>query len=333
MSSNLTTSAVGSPGHPPTEDSRLPAADEGSLLSAGRRQLGLLEFLETLWRARWLTVAVMSVFIATAVTYVMMASELYRADVVLMPAVAKSTQGLSGQLAGLGGLASLAGITIGGGGTVEPLAVLRSREFVRAFIEEENLMPTLFADKWDAAESRWKSKKNEKDLPDIRDAVDVFEREIRRVDEDKKTGLVTLSIEWKDAKVAADWANAMAERLNERMRQRALSDAEANVAYLRRESTGTQVVALQESLGRLLEGEMQKVMLARGNREFAFRIIDRAEISKRRSRPNRVRIVAVAIMTGSLLSVLGAFALQVFRQYQGERLRASSPEPFSRGGP
>ena len=69
------------------------------------------------------------------------------------------------------------------------------------------------------------------------------------------------------------------------MRQRALAEAEANVKYLRREFESTSIVALQQSISGLLENEMQKLMLARGNSEYAFRIIDRAEVPRAPSKP------------------------------------------------
>jgi uncharacterized protein involved in exopolysaccharide biosynthesis len=86
------------------------------------------------------------------------------------------------------------------------------------------------------------------------------------------------------------------------MRKRALADAEANVKYLRHEFESTSVVALQQAIGDLLESEMQKLMLARGNTEYAFRIIDRAEVPRSPSKPRLVLIVAVATVFGAMLA-------------------------------
>ena len=52
---------------------------------------------------------------------------------------------------------------------------------------------------------------------------------MRRVSEDRKTGLVTLSIQWKDSVVAANWANAVVMRLNE-----AINKALASPAFIDR---------------------------------------------------------------------------------------------------
>ena len=56
-----------------------------------------------------------------------------------------------------------------------------------------------------------------------------------------------------------------------------------------------------------LEAELQKVMLARGNKEFAFRVIDQAQVPKTRFKPNRKLIVVLATFLGGFLAVMFVF--------------------------
>ena len=74
------------------------------------------------------------------------------------------------------------------------------------------------------------------------------------------------------ADIAAAWATDLVARLNDNMRLRALTEAERNVEYLHGEMAATNVATMRESIGSLLETELQKLMLARGNEEFAFRV-------------------------------------------------------------
>jgi hypothetical protein len=212
-------------------------------------------------------------------------------------------QGLAGQLGGLSSLAGLAGIPLRGGDSAEPLAVLRSRDLSRAFIEEEKLLPVLFADRWDAQAGRWKSS-DAADQPDIRDAVKYFNEEVRSVQEDKKTGLVMLNIEWLDAPTAARWANLLVARANDVMRSRAVAEAQRNIAFLQSELKSATVVSLQQSTGRLLDRELETLMLARGKPEFVFRVVDPAEIPKERSKPKRAQTVGFAALLGLALGGL-----------------------------
>jgi uncharacterized protein involved in exopolysaccharide biosynthesis len=257
-------------------------------------EIDLWELWETIWSGRWLIVAITGVFTLSGVTYALLAQEWYKADVVLAPAVKKGAA--SGALAQFGGLASLAGISLPGAGEGEPVAVLKSKDFARSFITDLNLMPVLLED------ADFGDKK-----PDIRDAVKNFDKNVRTVVEDKKSGLVTLSIRWKDADTAAEWANLLVKRLNDRLRTQAEAESERNVAYLQREIAATSVVSLQQSMGRVLEGEMQKLMLARGNEEFAFKVIDRATPPKRRVAPKRTLIALVSLLAGGFLGILAVF--------------------------
>ena len=209
----------------------------------------------------------------------------------------------SGALSQLGGLASLAGINVGGGTSETPVAVLRSKDFAREFIDDKQLLPVLLADQWDAVTGKWKQTDPGKQ-PDIRDAVKFFDEQVRAVTEDKKTGLITLAITWTDSAVSAEWANELVKRVNDRLQRQSLEESERNIKYLQSEITSTNVAALQQSLGKVLESEMQKMLLARGNEEFAFKIVDHAVAQKRRAKPQRGLVVIVSALLGALLAIV-----------------------------
>jgi uncharacterized protein involved in exopolysaccharide biosynthesis len=270
---------------------------QNSLPQAYDDEIDLWELWDTIWSGRWLIIAITALFAIGGVTYALLAAESYRADVVLAPAEKKSLPAALGQL---GGLASLAGVNIGGGGGQEPIAVLRSKGFLREFIQAQNLQPVLLADARDG------------ETADIRDAVKRFEL-LRTVTEDKKTGLVSVSMRWKDPVTASIWANAMVRQLNDKLRSQALQEAQRNVDYLQKEIAGTSVVSLQQSMGRVLEGEMQKLMLARGSEEFAFKVIDPATPPKQRESPKRTLITLVATLAGGFIGLLAVFLRKALR--------------------
>jgi uncharacterized protein involved in exopolysaccharide biosynthesis len=278
---------------------------------AERQKLGIRDLWDILWRRKWLIIAITALFAVSTVVYVLLADQWFKAEVVLVPA--KKNAGLPGQLGGLAGLASLAGVNIGDKDeSVEALAVLRSNDFAREFINAHALLPVLFADQWDSERKTWKSP-NREDWPDERDAVRFFQKSICQVMDDKRTGLVTVSIEWKDRATAAAWANELVTRLNERMRQRVLTESDQNIRFLRAELAKADIPTLQQSLSRLLESELQNMMVARGSQEFAFRVVDRANPPKWRSRPKRTLLVCVATLGGGILAVALVFLLHAWQ--------------------
>jgi len=277
------------------------------VLPLDRKRSDFSALVAIAWNGRWLVLVFALVFGVLSATFALLATEWYEGEVVLTPAAPKNAQGLAAQFGGIGALAGLAGLTLAAPNTAEPIAVLKSREFARQFIEEQGLLHVLLADDWDAKAGRWKQS-NPKRQPDIRDAIKYFDKRVLTVQEDKRTGLVTVHIEWKDAVVAANWANLVVDRLNEQMRSRALDEAQTNVDYLQKALAATNVVAVEQAISKLLETEMQKVMVARGTKEFAFRIIDPAQVPKFRSRPKRSLMVSIGLLVGGLA---GLFAVYV----------------------
>src|SRR5262249_46340657 len=162
----------------------------------------------------------------------------------------------------LGGLASLAGFAVGGGNTQteESLAVLRSQEFTEAFIESLHLMPKLFPKRWDERTGTWKTGPGV-EPPTLAQAFKYFDGRIRTISQDKKTGLVTVQIRWKNRQEATAWANALVERLNEEMRSRAITKTEASLGFLEKELNATAVVSTREAINRLIEAQIKQRML------------------------------------------------------------------------
>lgn len=264
----------------------------------------VFDLIRDVWRRKVLVLVVPLLVASAAAGVVLLMPSWYTAEVLLAPADERTSVGIGGPL---GSLANLAGISVGGGDTVEANAVLQSRDLARAFIESENLLPVFFEKQWDAEKQTWKDA-NPENHPDIRDAVDYWDRSLRDVNEDRRTKLVRLAVQWTDPDLAAKWANRFADLLNEHMRRRALADAERSIEYLRGELAKTNEVVLQQSISRLIESEMQRVTMARGNAEFAFKVIDRAEVPKRRSSPQRVTVVLAA----GLLSGIATLAFVIW---------------------
>ncbi len=264
-------------------------------------KISLRQIWRILWRGKRTVIAATTILALGSIAYALLAKEIYRAEVLLAPATAQSIPMIGGQL---GSLAALAGVNVGvgEGNGVVALAVLQSREFARDFIEQLDLMPIFFEEEWDAEKNRWRVD-DPTEAPDVRDGVKFFHKEIFEVSEERRTGLVTVAIEWTDPDVAAEWASILVHRLNDRLRERALQEAQTNVAYLQSEMAKATLVTLQESIGRLLEAELPKLMLAKGNEEFAFKIVDPAVPPRLRVRPKRALTAIIGTILGGLLGV------------------------------
>ena len=269
-------------------------------------EISLGELFQTLWLGKWWIggISVLAAAIATVVALNM--PVYYRADVLISPASSDSAGGGLSALAGqFGGLAALAGVNVGGGDGKkgESLATLSSRALTENYIQRENLMPILFADQWDEDRKDWKASVKKK--PTLWDGVKAFNKKIRTVAQDKKTGLVTITIEWRDPKLAAQWANDLVKLTNQILRQGTIANSTRNLDYLNQQLDKTSAVELRQSIYRLIETEVKNVMLAQGSEEFAFKVIDPAVMPEEKSKPKRAQIVLGALMLALIASSLG----------------------------
>lgn len=253
------------------------------------------------WKGRLMIFVAVAISASVGVAYILLGKPLYRAEVV----VARSAgQQANSSLAQLGGLASLAGISLNAGGDSQTnVAVLNSRALSAEFIESLNLIPALFPESWDEEKGAWSTKSGEPP-PDILDAVLRFKHQNLLVSEDKKTGLIVVAVVWSEPIRAAELANALVLFANAKLQRRALNEAQQNVTYLQNELATTSLATLQSPLARLLEAEMQKLLIARGSKEFAFEVVDGATPPKRSTRPGASVILPVSIFIGAIAGFL-----------------------------
>jgi len=259
------------------------------------RHFDLREAGRILWAGKFIVLACIIVCTAVAYGYAYYwATPLYRSRAIV------AVQDAAPQINQLGGLASLAGIQLGNAGSraSQRVAVLSSRRVVRMLIEREKLLPVLFPDR------------EENPLPPSQDAprtigrgVDYFVANIRSVEQNIRTGLITVDVVWKDPALAAQWARELIDITNEILRNQAISDAQRNVDYLAQESARTALDSARTAIVQLSVTNLNEMMLAKLQDDYAFKIIDAPEIPERNRfiSPRRARIVMGGFFTGFLL--------------------------------
>lgn len=261
----------------------------------------ILDLLVELWKRKFVILGVGFAFALSGVAYSLLATEWYRSETVVIPAHSQAGQGLGSQLGGLGGFASLAGLDLGNGVVSEALSVLHSRKFAREFIQDNDLMPVFFEELWDPETRTW-SVDDPGERPDIRDAVKVFQGSVLDVREMTADGTIVVAAEWTNPELASAWSSEIVRRVNERMRADALREAEASIEFLGEQLSEANLEAVRAGTARILESEIQKLTLAKGRADFAFKIVDPAVTPKSRERPKRKMIVLLAGFFGVVLA-------------------------------
>jgi uncharacterized protein involved in exopolysaccharide biosynthesis len=290
---------------------------------AEEQERSLREVFLGLWAYKWTIIGCVVVFTVTCAAIAFSTTPEYRATTILAPANTGGS-GLGGavgsSLGQLGGLASMVGINVGSSepGTEEAIAVLRSRQFTETFISDKNLLPQLFSSLWDSKTSTWKVEGEKQ--PTLGRGYKVFDERIRSVLQNKKTGLVTLQIDWRDRAISAAWANELVDRLNNEMRSRALVQATKSLSYLSGELAKTNEVDTRSAISRLIEMQIRQRMLANVTEQYSFRVVDRATVADKWDtiRPKKLQL----ILTGLILGLVFGVFLAAFRGMLNEDNRS-----------
>ncbi|EGR1757799.1 LPS O-antigen length regulator, partial [Vibrio parahaemolyticus] len=285
-------------------------------------EIDLRELFKALWKGKWIIIATTFVFAVGAVLYALSLPNIYKSDALLAPAESSNGGGLSKMAGQLGGLAALAGVNLGAGESSQTdlaVQVMKSRQFVETFINKHDLLVPLMAAKdWDLTNNKlildeelynpntgeWLREPNglRGSTPTSQEAFEVFNKEVLTINQDKESGLYTVSVKYYSPYVAQQWVNWLIEDINKVMRERTIAETSQNLAYLNTQLQKTAVADMQSTFYKLIEEQTKSLMLAEVQEEFVFKIIDPAVISETPFLPNRFIIVLMGSIFGGIFS-------------------------------
>lgn len=276
---------------------------EGSIASRDDDELDLRELVLKLWARRGLIFLCTAIGAVGAIIYALLATPVFRAEALLSVREDEQRSALATAAGQLGGLADLSGLSIPGSkDKAVAVATLKSRALIEQFITDRKLVDVLLD-----GDGLLGTKKP----PTVWEAHRKFVMRMFQVSEDRKTGLVTVAIEWKDPQQATDWVTDIVARTDAHLRRTAIEESEKNLAYLEAQAKGTNVIEIRQALFRLAETEIKKLMLAKGAGEYVFKTVDPARVPERKIRPKRALIAVAGTLVGGMLGVFLALALPV----------------------
>ena len=287
-------------------------------------EIDLAELWHAIWSGKLLIIAITALFAISSVFYAINQPNIYQATTLLAPASEQGSAGGLSKMAGqFGGLASLAGINLGGGGTDKTglaLEILKSRLFVENFIAKHQLLvPLMAAKNWDVnnntlifndeiynSETKvWlrEVKAPRKPEPSYWEAFKAF-KQILSVSTDKENGMITLTIEHVSPEIATQWLLWLVDDINSTMRDQDKLEAQNSIDYLSKKLQETQLADMQTVFYQLIEEQTKTIMLAEVSKEYVLKTIDPANAPEEKAKPKRALIVVLGTMLGGMLSVL-----------------------------
>jgi LPS O-antigen subunit length determinant protein (WzzB/FepE family) len=271
------------------------------------------------------------VFIVTSLTivYVLSKPNEYKIYTVLAP----QEQSKSVNLGGLGALASMAGVNIGGGSGVTPDVafeqLLNNYAFMKEFIIKRGIEKKLLSDdlekdyvfafNYDGIYKFFKSDKKPEKIDFFKDIYEPFVKRFN-ISTDKKTGLITISFIHPNRSFAYYVLTSFLEDGTKFLVNKSLQDINAQIVKYQTELKKTNNIELKSELAKLISSLIKQKVYINSSKYYKVKVITDPYIPdvKDKAKPKRGLIVVVAFITSFILAIFLVFFIEFVRNTKEE---------------
>ena len=306
---------------------------------------------------RWrLVLAAAAGAFVLAVMYLHFSTYSYTATLMVSPVISSSSDNASGKLGSLSGLASLAGINVGGDMGTQAFMLyqqgLYSRDVANDLATNPEFLHAVFRNQWDAANKRWI-----RPPAAVRAVVNIVKGILGMpytpwqppngallqdyiaanvaVNTDPQKPVVTITYRDKDPQFAVKFLEELDRAVDNKLRTNALVRANQYSSYISQKLNTVTNADVREALMKTLTDQEKIEMMASVTAPYAAQPFGLPSASRRPTNPTPVVVVGFAIVMGAVLGMLGAIWLPPLQWPPRQRFMklfrrvgaAGSPEP------
>ncbi|WP_404341333.1 Wzz/FepE/Etk N-terminal domain-containing protein [Pseudoalteromonas mariniglutinosa] len=279
--------------------------------------------VKTLWNNKFKVIIPTILVSVLAVFYAINKPNVYTATGVYTPAAQGDASSLSKLAGQFGGLASLAGVNIGGGAeddTQVAIKFLSSRAFLQHFIGKHSLQDELMAvEGWDKAQNKlvydtslydentqqWvrTPPPNKKATPTPWEAYEQLKKMLQ-VQYDNKEGIISINLTYYSPYVAKEWLELIVKELNAFWKEKKLKKSDKLLEGLTKKAQETDVSELQGVFYNLIAEQTKNNLLAQVTDESVFESVGEVVLPEDKSAPSRALICVLAFILSAGVSSL-----------------------------
>ena len=268
-----------------------------------------------IWKYKVFIVCFTIFFSSLMVVYAVNKPNVYTVQGLYMPKGAEEGGGLAKLAGQFGGLASMAGVNLGGGGgdkTDVALALLRSRAFLQAFIEKHYLVvPLLAVEKWDKDTNRLiidpelYDEENRvwiREVPKGKSATpsywEAFPKLVEAISVDyaSKKGTLSIKLTYYSPEVAAKWLDLLVKEMNLFWKNKTQKETEKYIDLLQAEAEKPLPNELKSVLYSLIGEQTKTLLLNNITDEVMFETVASVVVPEDKSAPSRALLCIVAFI-------------------------------------
>lgn len=299
--------------------------------TSGFNDVDIRFLIKILWSRRILIAIFIAIFFISSLAYAYWLPNIYRADVTLAPKNSNESSGAS-LTSKFGGLASLAGVSLGSSGIDKPtlgLEILKSRKFLTEFIAKYRLASYIVAvESWNEFEEKYtfNSEIYDADTGHLKRIISnekLYKKfmAMLSISKNKENGIVKITFEYYSPELAAKILENLVDELNEAFKIQEINQARESIEYLKKELEANHINELKLGLYELIQNQTEKIMLANASPEYLFQVIDPAMIPEAKIKPNRILVVFSITILGLIIGSIFAIVLGMKRTHQKQKMR------------
>jgi LPS O-antigen subunit length determinant protein (WzzB/FepE family) len=207
---------------------------------------------------------------------------------------------------------------------------MQSWSFIEGFISDNNLAVEVYAaEDWDKASNKlqidqdiydtttntWlvEDDSGQQGAPSSWELYESFSERLS-VSENKKSGLISVSIEYYSPQIAKRWLDLYVSAINKYMQERQMIKVSRNIEYLEAQIEKIEIAGMQEVFYTIIEEQLKSKMLAEASPDYAFTAVSPSMVPQEKSQPKRALICILGVLLGGMLSVLMVIVLHYVRK-------------------
>ena len=270
-------------------------------------EINLLDYLKIILKHKRLIGAIVIVVVLLTVITSLLMTKIYESKTVIVPAAPGGNRtdfGAMGAVAAQFGLATPASSNAS-----EIVNVLKSDILRERIINKYNLLGVLFE-----ADFLKKKSNNEKIWEGIRALDDIL-----TINFNQKENAISISAQYKDPILAANFVRYTLEELNELMSSEAKRVAETNKKYLESQIEKTLDPFIRTKIYSMIAQQIETSMMAEVKENFAFKIIDPPRVPDKRIKPKRTQMVLISFVVSLFLGIFAAFSMEYIDNFRNKQ--------------
>lgn len=294
------------------------------------RELDFSSLFSALWRDKIVIGFTTFVISLSAVAYSLYLPNIYQSVATMAPQASGSASRLEELANRYSGLASLAGVNIGGAGRLTEsqiaMEITKTLTFFESFLYREVVAELAAVAEWDSDSGDliydnalydpkgdiWTmdEKRGRSNKPTLQEAHEIF-LEHFSVTEDLNTSLVTFSVTHQSPVVAKEWLELVLDSIDKQAKEDSIRESQTAIDFLKDQRNRTELVFIDEVFAQLIEEQFKSKILAEGSSNYLFRAIQPPYIPEKKIQPNRAWIC----ISSFLIAFIGCCILSIARVF------------------